>query len=216
MRHYYLIVDTETTKKQTVADFGAVVVTKQGKIVEQFGAMVLNHFGKLRLFSDPSAPESALWSAQSAWRREKNYYAMLENGERSICSAAYINNWLAAINARYNPALTAYNLTFDMGKCRNTNINLGIFSERFCLMKAAKRKLGVLAEYQKFCYDNDLLTAKLRVPSQTADTMAKFIAGIDLEDEPHTALEDARDYENMILARILEDTTKKQLMRLGK
>ena len=73
-------------------------------------------------------------------------------------------------------------------------------------MKAAKRKLGVLAEYQKFCYDNDLLTAKLRVPSQTADTMAKFIAGIDLEDEPHTALE----------ARILEDTTKKQLMRLGK
>ena len=33
MRHYYLIVDTETTKKQTVADFGAVVVTKQGKIV---------------------------------------------------------------------------------------------------------------------------------------------------------------------------------------
>ena len=52
MRHYYLIVDTETTKKQTVADFGAVVVTKQGKIVEQFGAMVLNHFGKLRLFSD--------------------------------------------------------------------------------------------------------------------------------------------------------------------
>ncbi len=71
-------------------------------------------------------------------------------------------------------------------------------------------------EYQNLCYDNDLLTAKLRVPSQTADTMAKFIAVIDLEDEPHTALEDARDYENMILARILEDTTKKQLMRLGK
>ena len=32
MRHYYLIVDTETTKKQTVADFGAVVMTKQGKL----------------------------------------------------------------------------------------------------------------------------------------------------------------------------------------
>jgi len=31
MRHYYLIVDTETTKKQTVADFGAVVMTKQGR-----------------------------------------------------------------------------------------------------------------------------------------------------------------------------------------
>ena len=38
MKHYYLIVDTETTKKQTVADFGAVIVTKQGEIVEQVGA----------------------------------------------------------------------------------------------------------------------------------------------------------------------------------
>ena len=47
MRHFYLIVDTETTKRGTVADFGAVVVTKQGRIVEQFGAMVHGHFGKL-------------------------------------------------------------------------------------------------------------------------------------------------------------------------
>ena len=45
MRHYYLIVDTETTQRGTVADFGAVIVTKQGEIVEQFGAMVLGHFG---------------------------------------------------------------------------------------------------------------------------------------------------------------------------
>ena len=43
MRHYYLIVDTETTKKQTVADFGAVIVTKQGEIVEQFGAMAVSY-----------------------------------------------------------------------------------------------------------------------------------------------------------------------------
>ena len=62
MRHYYLIVDTETTKRGTVADFGAVIVTKQGEIVEQFGAMVLGHFGKLPLFSDPSADPDAFWS----------------------------------------------------------------------------------------------------------------------------------------------------------
>ena len=48
MRHFYLIVDTETTKKQTVADFGAVVVTKQGRIVEQFGAMVHGHLETCR------------------------------------------------------------------------------------------------------------------------------------------------------------------------
>ena len=219
MRHYYLIVDTETTQRGTVADFGAVIVTKQGEIVEQFGAMVLGHFGKLPLFSDPSADADAFWSEQSAYRRAKNYDDMLESGERSISSPALINQWLAGIKARYNPTLTAYNLAFDLGKCRNTRINLGIFGSRFCLMKSAKRKIGVLASYQDFCKARGLLTAKLRKPSMTADAMAKYIADTEysgsLADEPHTALEDARDYEAMILTYILRDTTRKQILELG-
>lgn len=140
---------------------------------------------------------------------------MLESGERSISSPALINQWLAGVNARYAPVLTAYNLSFDLGKCRNTRINLGIFSERFCLMKAAKKVIGNQAAYHDFCYDNDLLTAKLRNPSMTADTMAKFILGLSLADEPHTALEDARDYEAAILTYILRDVTRKQLLGLG-
>ena len=220
MRHYYLIVDTETTQRGTVADFGAVIVTKQGEIVEQFGAMVLGHFGKLPLFSDPTADADAFWSEQSAHRRAKNYDDMLESGERSISSPALINQWLAGIKARYNPTLTAYNLAFDLGKCRNTRINLGIFGSRFCLMKSAKRKIGVLACYQDFCKARGLLTAKLRKPSMTADAMAKYIADTEysgsLADEPHTALEDARDYEAMILTHILRDTTRAQILELGK
>jgi hypothetical protein len=219
-KHYYLIVDTETTQRGTVADFGAVIVTKQGEIVEQFGAMVLGHFGKLPLFSDPTADADAFWSEQSAYRRAKNYDAMLESGERSISSPALINQWLAGIKARYNPTLTAYNLAFDLGKCRNTRINLGIFGSRFCLMKSAKRKIGVLACYQDFCKARGLLTAKLRKPSMTADAMAKYIADTEysgsLADEPHTALEDARDYEAMILTHILRDTTRAQILELGK
>jgi len=220
MRHYYLIVDTETTQRGTVADFGAVIVTKQGEIVEQFGAMVLGHFGKLPLFSDPNADADAFWSEQSAYRRAKNYDDMLESGERSISSPALINQWLAGIKARYNPTLTAYNLAFDLGKCRNTRINLGIFGSRFCLMKSAKRKIGVLACYQDFCKARGLLTAKLKKPSMTADAMAKYIADTEysgsLADEPHTALEDARDYEAMILTHILRDTTRAQILELGK
>jgi len=216
MRHYYLIVDTETTQRGTVADFGAVIVTKQGEIVEQFGAMVLGHFGKLPLFSDPSADADAFWSEQSAYRRAKNYDDMLESGERSISSPALINQWLAGINARYAPVLTAYNLAFDLGKCRNTRIDLGIFGQSFCLMKAAKRQIGTLAEYHEFCNANGFLTAKLRKPSMTADTMAKFILGVSLEDEPHTSLEDAQFYEAPILTKILESVTRKQLLELGK
>ena len=216
MRHYYLIVDTETTQRGTVADFGAVLITKQGEVVERFGAMVLNHFGSLPLFSDPTAPDSALWSEQSAKRREKDYYSMLDSGERSISSVGLINQWLAGINSRYSPVLTAYNLTFDLGKCRNTRIDLGIFKQSFCLMKAAKRQIGTLAEYHEFCHTHGFLTAKLRKPSMTADTMAKFILGVSLEDEPHTALEDAQFYEAPILTKILESVTRKQLMELGR
>jgi hypothetical protein len=183
--------------------------------------MVLGHFGKLPLFSDPSAADSEIWSEQSAKRREKDYYAMLDSGERSISSVGLINQWLAATNARYSPVLTAYNISFDLGKCRNTRINLGIFNQKFCLMKAAKRDIGVLADYQQFCYDNKLLTkgGKLRKnpkPQMTADSMAKYISGADLADEPHTALEDARDYEALILAYILKTKTRKQLMELGR
>jgi hypothetical protein len=216
MRHFYLIVDTETTKKQTVADFGAVIVTKQGEIVERFGAMVLGHFGKMPLFADATAPDSALWSEQSAQRREKDYYSMLDTGERSIASPALINQWLVRVNAQYAPVLTAYNLAFDLGKCRNTRINLGIFAQSFCLMKAAKRQIGTLAEYHAFCNTNGFLTAKRRDPSMTADTMAKFILGVSLEDEPHTALEDAQFYEAPILTKILESVTRKQLLELGR
>ena len=216
MRHFYLIVDTETTKRGTVADFGAVVMTKKGQIVEQFGAMVNKHFGTMPLFSDPDADQNAFWSEQSAQRRAKNYDDMLESGERTLASVSYINQWLSGVNARYNPALTAYNIAFDLGKCRNTHINLGIFNSRFCLLKAAKKQIGTLAEYHEFCHAHDFLTAKLRNPSMTADTMAKFIYGLDLPDEPHTALEDARDYEAPILTKILESVTRKQLLELGR
>jgi hypothetical protein len=83
-------------------------------------------------------------------------------------------------------------------------------------MKAAKRQIGTLAEYHDFCNANGFLTAKLRKPSMTADTMAKFILGVSLEDEPHTSLEDAQFYEAPILTKILESVTRKQIMELGR
>jgi len=213
-KHTYLIVDTETTKYQTVADFGAVIMTRDGTIIEQFGAMVGGHFGKMPLFSDPKADPSAFWSEQSAQRRAKHYDDMLESGERSISSPALINKWLERVCGQHDPILTAYNIAFDFGKCRNTKINLGIFSSRFCLMKAAKRHF-VNEDYMRFCVENDRLTPT-GLASTTADSMATYIIGNDLAPEPHTALEDARDYEAVILAKILETTTRAKLLELGR
>lgn len=213
-KHTYLIVDTETTKYQTVADFGAVIMTRDGTIIEQFGAMVDGHFGKMPLFSDPRANPSAFWSEQSAQRRAKHYDDMLECGERSISSPALINKWLERVCGQHDPVLTAYNIAFDFGKCRNTKINLGIFGSRFCLMKAAKRHF-VNEDYMQFCVDNNRLTPT-GLASTTADSMATYIVGNDLAPEPHTALEDARDYEAVILAKILETATRAKLLEMGR
>jgi hypothetical protein len=213
-KHTYLIVDTETTKNQTVADFGAVIMTRNGNIVEQFGAMVGGHFGKMPLFSDPKANPDDFWSEQSAKRRAKHYDDMLECGDRSISSPALINKWLERVCGQHDPVLTAYNIAFDFGKCRNTDINLGIFGSRFCLMKAAKRHF-VNEDYMRFCVENGRLTPT-GLASTTADSMATYIIGNDLAPEPHTALEDARDYEAVILAKILETTTRKKLLEIGR
>ena len=213
-KHTYLIVDTETTKYQTVADFGAVIMTRDGTIIEQFGAMVDGHFGKMPLFSDPKADPEAFWSEQSAQRRAKHYDDMLECGERSISSPALINKWLERVCGQHDPVLTAYNIAFDFGKCRNTKINLGIFGSRFCLMKAAKRHF-VNEDYMQFCVDNNRLTPT-GLASTTADSMATYIVGNDLAPEPHTALEDARDYEAVILAKILETATRAKLLEMGR
>ena len=85
-KHYYLIVDTETTQKNTVADFGAVVMDRQGNIIEQFGVLLDGHFGSVELFHDKKAPSESFWSTMMLHRRKKNYDQLLDNGQRSICS----------------------------------------------------------------------------------------------------------------------------------
>ena len=217
-KHYYLIVDTETTQKNTVADFGAVIVDRRGKIHEQFGVLLHGHFGTIPLFSSSSLPAEEFFSTQMVHRRRKHYDTMLETGQRSLCSPQLVQLWLARILGQYDPIVTAYNLSFDFGKCANTGIDLGIFSERFCLMKAAWNTICELPEYDYFCrlHNHITPTGKLR---RSADAVAKFVARDahnSLEDEPHTALEDARDYEAMILGEILKTHTRKQLLEAGK
>ena len=61
----FLVVDTETTMNDTIADFGAVVVNRNGKILDSCATLVLDHFTKLPLFYDPDALPQDLWSKES-------------------------------------------------------------------------------------------------------------------------------------------------------
>jgi len=134
-KQYFLIVDTETTQDNLVADFGAVVCDRNGKIYAQCGVLVARIFGtkKHPLFFDSNSPPTALWSHSGADKRLAKYYKMLDEGSRVLASVAAVNRWLERVRGKYNPILTAYNLPFDASKCHNTNIDLTIFSERFCL-----------------------------------------------------------------------------------
>lgn len=211
---YFCIVDTETTQDGLVADFGAVVCNRKGEIFAQCAVMVLNVYNQaekhplFHLFGD----DKDIWSKAGLPKRYEKYNKMLSSGQRQYASANAINLWLAQAVGKYNPYLTAYNLSFDTEKCNNTLIDLTQFSKRFCLMKAAQEKWATSKKYRQFILDNHYFkppTEKGNMSYLTkAETMAHFVTGNDAI-EPHTALEDVIYFEMPILQALVK-TTKKE------
>ena len=159
-KHFYLIVDTETTNDNMVADFGAVVVDRGGKVWAEFGCLINDDFH---------------FSLGSKKKIQAKYKRLESLGYRCDGSVAYINNWLAFIRDTFNPTLTAYNIGFDMGKCRNTGINLDQFKSRFDLLRLAKTAIVSTDEYADWAYANDALTPTLGKPSASADFVARYL-----------------------------------------
>ena len=217
-KKHFLVIDTETTQNGKVADIGIVVCDKQGNIVYEGGFMVGEVYCDreanplFHVFGDAND----IFSAASLPRRYASYDAMIKDGRRMVASVAAINSLLAKINARYRPVLTAYNLAFDQGKCANTGIDLTHFQQRFCLWHAAAAKWGNSKAFLQFVLDNGYFGARTKtghVGVQTkADVVAKFLLGEEYPDEPHTALEDARDYEVPILAALVKNTKVSEYM----
>jgi len=216
-KDYFLIIDTETTQNEMVVDFGAVVVDRKGTIHAQLGAIIKGIFGKYPLFFDSSAPRSALWSSTNADKREQKYHDMVELGLRSVVSVDDINIWLESVADKFDPILTAYNLPFDVDKCRKTNIDLNMFNQRFCLWRASVAKWASTRIYRNFVVANHAFnapTAKGNMSFKTnAEIMARFVLGdAEYPDEPHTALEDVIDYEMPILLRLVRNMKKVDYM----
>lgn len=221
-KKFFLIVDSETTQTQKVADLGLVVCDKQGNIAYEGGFMVAETFCDaenhplFHIFGDANYH----FSKASLPARRGKYEAMIKDGRRMVASVAAINRLLTKINLRYSPVVTAYNWAFDKGKCANTGIDLTHFSQEFCLWSAAAQKWGNSREYLQFVLQNGYFgnrTKRGHVGAQTkADVLAKFLLGADLPDEPHTALEDARDYELPILKALVKNTPPSVYMNATK
>jgi hypothetical protein len=210
-KKFFLIVDTETTQTNRVADFGAVVCDKQGNIHHEIGILVGDFFSDkenhplFHIYGD----KNDVFSKESLPKRYANYENMLQSGKRYLASVNAVNRWLAKVQAKYSPVLTAYNLAFDLDKCEKSGIVLDGFESRFCLWYSSAEKWGHRKDYLQFALDNHFFGNRTNgghMGVQTkADRMAKFLHP-GLPDEPHTALEDARDYERLILTALVKNT----------
>lgn len=212
-KKFFLIVDTETTQTNMVADFGAVVVDKQGVIHHDAGVLIGDFFSDRKnhplfhIYGD----KNDVFSRESLPLRYAAYENMLQDGRRVLASVEAVNRWLAKVAAKYNPVLTAYNLAFDADKMDKSGIIAReLFPQSFCLWHAAAEKWGASRAYRDFVLRNHFFGNRTKgghIGYQTkADAMAKFLLGDSLEDEPHTALEDARDYERPILTALVKNT----------
>jgi len=218
-KDYYIIIDTETTITDKVADFGAVICDKHGEIVSQCAVLVNGIFGVDALFYLRGESNDSLWSEQGKDKRFTTYNNMLSQGTRMLASVAAVNRWLERAVGAYSPILTAYNLAFDVDKCQKTGIDLTIFAQRFCLWHAAAGKWGHTKKYRKFVLDQHAFNSPTALGNMSyktnAEIMARFILGLpELDNEPHTAIEDVIGYELPILKKLTKNYSKKEILEM--
>lgn len=219
-KNHFLVIDTETTQDSLVADFAATISDKKGTIVTQCSVLVDGVFTdkeKHPLFFDSTAPPDTIWSKKGADRRYAVYNRMVKNGTRMIASVAAINRWLERARLTYNPILTAYNLPFDLDKCRKTAIDLTMFERSFCLWSASYSQWAHTKEYRRMVLETHAFNTPTGLGNMSfktnAETMARFVTGNPtLPDEPHTALEDIVFYELPILNALLRRKSIKKIM----
>ena len=212
-KQFFLIIDTESTINDHCADFGAMIVDKQGNIHKEIAILVGDFYQKEQLFFDKNAKEQ-IWQLAGLKRREDNYINMVNSGQRMIASVNAINRWLDKANMQYHPELTAYNLPFDLRICENSGIDLSMFEKRFCLWQLAIGHYGNTKKYKNFILQNHAFNSPTDKGNMTfktnAEIMASFINGAMLPPEPHTALEDIKFYELPILQSIIKKRNWKE------
>lgn len=218
-KDYYLIIDTETTMTHKVADFAAVVVDRKGNIHNQCAILVNGIYTDMEthpLFHSLSRADT-VFGKDTLARRYSHYNDMVANGRRMVATPQAINKWIAKAIDTYNPTLTAYNLAFDVEKCRNTGIDVDGFNSKFCLWYSAFTKWAHTKEYRNFVLAAHAFNPPTKHGNMSfktnAEVMARFVMNNPtLPDEPHTALEDILDYELPILSKLLKNWTRKQLL----
>lgn len=205
-KQYYAVLDCETSIKNTVADLAVLIVDRHGKIFHQMAVLVHGHYDKFPLFYNNDASLDPLWTSTGEKQRRAAYDLMLSEGTRTLASVNAINKWIHQAIAIYDPILTAYNLPFDLDKCKNTKIDLLSFSDSFCLWQAANGNICNMRSYKQYCLDNHMfndVTDKGNATFKTnAECVVSFLKNERISEE-HTALSDCH-HEAHILTHVVK------------
>ena len=204
-KQFFAILDTETTINDTVADFAIIICDRNGVIYNQCAVLVRGHYDNMELFHDKNTND--IWGYAGLQKRKAQYSAMLDSGARMLASVNAINKWINQAIGKYNPTLTAYNLAFDTAKCANTGIDITGFNSKFCLWQASVGNICNTRKFKQFALEHHAFNKPTINGNMTFKTNAEIVCAFinnSFVEEPHTALEDARDFELPILANIIK------------
>ena len=210
-KQFFAVLDTETTCVDTVADIGIAIVDRKGVIHNQMAVLIKGQFDTQDLFHRNG---DEFWTREYALQKKARYVEMLNTGVRMLATVSAVNMWIAKAIGKYDPILTAYNLSFDVTKCNNTAIDLSGFTNRFCLWGAAANTICKTREYRDYVLQNHLFNKPTEHGNMTyktkAENVAQFLTG-STEPEPHTAIEDAINFEVPILVHMLKNRKWQEL-----
>lgn len=196
-KHYYLIIDTETSNGGTPLepsqclfyDIGFAVIDRHGIIYEKFSFINADTY-----ITQGSAMETAYYKDKLP-QYEKDMY----NTQRLMLPLELIQQKTAEIIKKYNiKEVIAHNARFDSLALNSTLRYITKSKKKYFMpygiiwydtLKMARDILSNEPSYISFCENNGFLTQKGK-PQLKAETIYRFITGNTDFEESHTGLED--------------------------
>ena len=186
-----IVVDTETTNSiddPICYDVGFAVIDSEGTVYEKHSFVVAD------IFLDAELMDSAFFKDKIP-----QYWDEIKQGKRLLRRFSTIRRVFAEVVRKYDvKIICAHNARFDYRSLNLTQRFLTSSKFRYFFpygceiwdtLKMARATLKRSEEYEKFCYENEFLTARLQ-RRFSAEVLYRFITQDPSFEEAHTGLED--------------------------
>ncbi len=192
-RHYYLMIDTETTgdlDSPLVYDLGMQVIDKKGNVYAEYNLVISDVF-----YGMPALMNTAYYA-----EKLPSYYEEIDRKERVVVTWEYAQSLVKFLCDFYKiKAIVAHNARFDYTACNNTTSIIKGFKSYFfpygipiwCTLTMARQTVGRQKTYVEWCRNRGYIT-KNGAPRLTAEVLYRYLSRNNDFIEKHTALEDVK------------------------